>query len=136
MKTQASKGQLGFSLLELLVAFSIMAMSLGFIYKAIGASASNVGGMTLHQQASMLAESLLNSRDSVTDQGWNESGAHASFAWQVSSQPFATGTSGPEITPLHQILVTVTWPDGMRQQQLSAQTLLPQRKPLPGETVR
>ena len=136
MKAAATKHQSGFSLLELLVAFSIMAMSLGMIYKAMGASARNVGDMTLHQQATMLAESLLDTRDSVTDQGWNESGAYAPFVWQISSQPFASGINAPGVVPLHQILVTVTWPNGVRQQQLEAQTLLPQRNALPGEAVR
>ena len=130
------KKQLGFSLLELLVAFAIMAMSLGLIYKAMGASARNVGDMTLHQQASMLSESLLNTRDSVTDQGWNESGENAPFAWRVSSQPFASDINSPALVPLHQILIVVSWLDGARRSQFEIQTLLPQRKLLPGEAIK
>ena len=136
MTFAAHQKQQGFSLLELLVAFAIMAMSLGLIYKAMGANARNVGDMTLHQQASMLVDSLLNRRDSVTDQGWSESGTHATFAWQINSQLYPSSSNAPAIVPLHEILLTVTWTDGLRQQQLTAQTLLPQRKPLPGEVVR
>ena len=37
----------GFTLLELMVAFAIMAMSLGLIYRAMGSSASNTPGVAL-----------------------------------------------------------------------------------------
>ncbi len=136
MTASAGKNQRGFSLLELLVAFSIMAMSLGLIYKAMGAGVRNVGDLTLHQQASMLAESLLNSRDSVTDQGWNEGGEYAPFTWRINSQPFASVTNAPEAPPLHQIQIVISWPDGVRPKQLEIQTLLPQRKPLPGDVIK
>ncbi len=136
MATEFDHHQHGFSLLELLVAFAILAMSMGLIYKSMGASARNVGDMTHHQQASMLAESLLASRDSVTDQGWNESGEHTPFAWQVSSQPYASEIDAQGMVLMHQIHIMISWSDGVRQKQLEIQTLLPQRKPLPGEVVR
>ncbi len=136
MTVARRKKQSGFSLLELLVAFAIMAMSLGLIYKSMGASARSVADLSLHQQATMLAETLLNTRNSVTDQGWNESGEHASFAWRVSSQPFVSPTTSPELVRLHEINITVSWLDGAGKRQLDAKTLLPQRKPLPGEVVR
>jgi len=72
----------------------------------------------------------------VTDQGWNESGAYASFSWQVSSQPYATTINAPEMVPLHQIQLIVSWTDGLGQKQFEVKTLLPQRRPLPGEVVR
>jgi hypothetical protein len=37
---------------------------------------------------------------------------------------------------LHQIDVSVSWIDGGKARALEAKTLLPQRKPLPGETVQ
>ncbi len=128
--------QRGFSLLELLVAFAILAMSLGLIYKGMGASARQVGDMTHHQQASMLAESLLASRNSVTDQGWNESGEHAPFSWQVSSQLHTSEINAPGMVLLHQINIVISWFDGVKPRQLEIQTLLPQRKPMPGEVIR
>lgn len=136
MNIGLSRSQAGFSLLELLVAFTIMAMSLGLIYKSMGTSARNVGDLTLHQQATMLAETLLNSRDSVSDQGWNESGVYSVFFWQVSSRPYGAPSIATEFIRLHEVDITVSWADDTRQKQLQAKTLLPQRKPLPGEVVR
>jgi general secretion pathway protein I len=134
--------QKGFSLLEVLVAFSIMAMSLGFIYKAMGSNARSVGDLALRQQATMLAESVLLTRDSVNAKGWNESGVSGVFSWRVSSQPFAhSGQSAQTIEsvnwiPLHQIQIDVSWSDGSKSRQLEVKTLLPQRKPLPGESIQ
>ena len=136
MTTTNANQQSGFSLLELLVAFTIMAMSLGLIYKSMGASARNVGDITLHQQASMLAESLLNTKDAVTDHGWNESGMFNSFIWHVTSSPFQSAINSPQLIPLHEIRITISWSDGGGQRQLEARTLLPQRKPAPGEAIR
>jgi general secretion pathway protein I len=136
MKAGERKDQAGFSLLELLVAFAIMAMSLGLIYRAMGASARNAGDLELHQQASMLAESLLNSKDSVTDQGWNESGVFNSFNWRVSSGPYRAAPAAPDLVLLHEIRISISWPGGATSNQLEVQTLLPQRKPVPGETVQ
>lgn len=130
------KNQHGFSLLELLVAFAIMAMSLGLIYKSMGSSARSVADLSVHQQATMLAESLMSTKDSVTERGWNESGDQDSFEWSVSSQPFATRIGAPDAVKLHEISITISWQDGTRKRQFFVQTLLPQRKPLPGETVR
>ena len=131
--------QKGFSLLEVLVAFSIMAMSLAFIYKAMGSNARSVGDLTLRQQATMLAESVLLTKDSVNAKGWNESGSSGVFGWRVSSQPFAQSSQpaeSAEWVPLHQIQIEVTWPEGSKNRQFDVKTLLPQRKPMPGENVQ
>lgn len=127
-------GQGGFSLLELLVAFTIMAMSLGLIYKAMGGSARNAGNISTRQQAVMLADALLQSRDSVNSQGWQENGTHGRFAWQASTELWGQATPG--VLPLHQLNIVVSWADGAATRQITAQTLLPQRKPAPGESAQ
>lgn len=119
MTSQNSRHQTGFSLLELLVAFAILAMSLGLIYKAMGASARQVGDMSIYQQASMLAESLLASRDSVTDQGWSESGEQNPFTWQISSQPYTSEVNAPDMVPLHSQHGHF-WSDGPRRSKLKS----------------
>ena len=137
--------QHGLSLLELLVAFAIMAMALGLLYRSMGSSARNVAEMVYQQQAAMVAESLLSSRESVAADGWNESGESAGFAWQVRSTPYVR-SAGPaslsasstslNVTRLHQVVITLNWMDGSRPQKWELQTLLPQRKPDPGEVAQ
>ena len=145
MKCASNHRQSGFSLIELLVAFSIMALSLGFIYKAMGSGARNAGELASHQQVTMLAESILATRDAVTDQGWQEVGSFAPYDWTVSSKPYVpaanlfspvAGSSTLTSVPLHQIQLTIIWQDGSVQRQFETQTLLPQRKPYPGEAVK
>ena len=145
MKRASNHRQKGFSLIELLVAFSIMALSLGFIYKAMGSGARNAGELASHQQVTMLAESILATRDAVTDQGWQEAGSFAPYEWTVSSQLFVPAASSPltglglsklDSVPLHQIQLTIVWQDGSVQRQFETKTLLPQRKLFPGESLK
>lgn len=136
MAPNANSKQSGFSLLELLVAFAIMAMSLGLIYRSMGASASSVSDLVLHQKATMLAESLLNTRDSVSDKGWYESGESTPFNWRVTSQPFSSPATTSEQVRFHEINITISWQEGLRNRELNIQTLLPQRKPMLGEVIQ
>lgn len=133
---QPGKAQHGFSLLELLVAFAIMAMSLGLLYRIAGGSARNVADVFQQQQAVWLAESVLAGRSSVLAEGWNESGESAGFKWQVRSQPYESGINTEQAVPLHEIKLTVSWTAGSRPGQLDLITLLPERKRRPNEVIR
>ena len=147
MKPPAPQTQLqhGLSLLELLVAFSIMAMSVGLLYRSLGGSVSTVSRMERQQQAHLVAESVLALRDAVGPAGWNEAGASAGFEWTVSSRPFVAPLPWPggpegapqlaERIPLHEISLAVSWSEGNQPRQILVTTLLPQRKPFPGETA-
>ncbi len=121
--------QRGFSLLELLVAFAIMAMSLALLYRVAGGSSRHVTDAMQQQQAVWLAQSVLASHTSVTAGGWNEEGESAGFKWRVESTPYASGINAPLAIALHEIRLSVSWTVGSRPGQIDLLTLLPERKP-------
>jgi general secretion pathway protein I len=132
MTISSSRRQRGFSLLELLVAFVIMAFSLGMLYQASGGTVRSVADTDQYLRASILAQSVLNSRDTVPQTGWNEAGQSAGLAWRVSSSPYVTGVDSPKAPPLQQVEIVVAWTDRHGPRQLALNTLLPQAKPATG----
>ena len=131
MNQQRLKQQ-GVTLLELLVAFSIMALSLGMLYRASGSGARSIVEMERYQGAIVLAESLQFLRDAVPEQGWNQTGVSAGYSWVISSTPYATPVDGPAVAPLHEIKIVIVWADADRRRQIELNTLRPQRKPPEG----
>ncbi|MBC7469766.1 MAG: prepilin-type N-terminal cleavage/methylation domain-containing protein [Ramlibacter sp.] len=126
--------QSGFSLLELLVAFVIMAFSLGMLYQASGGTVRSLGDTEQHLRATVLAQSVLNARDSVPEAGWNEAGESGGFTWRVSSAPFRTDVGDPRAPPLQQVDIVVGWNDRQGPRRLELSTLLPQARPPPGSS--
>lgn len=123
-------------MLELLVAFAIMAMSIGLLYRMVGGSARITSDVIEQQHAAWLAESILASHSSVPADGWNEDGHSDGFEWQVRSRRYDSGDQSTERVVLHRIELAVRWTKGSRPGQLQLATLLPQRKPGPGEVTR
>ena len=87
-------------------------------------------GLEADQYAVQLAESLMDSRDSVYESGWNESGESNGFQWNIQSGPFKTDVGeAPNIPPLHEVRIVVSWSDGDKPKSFELSTLRAQRRP-------
>lgn len=127
---QNGRIQQGFTLLEMLVAFTIMALSLALIYRVMGANARQTGDLVQRQEALLLAKSLVNQRDSIPADGWQESGSLGRYNWVINSQ--AQARLQQDLPPLHEVSIRINWQDGGRQRQQDLRVLLPEQAPLPG----
>ena len=99
------------------------------LYRASGSSARGVVDIERYQRAVVLGESLLALRDAVPEKGWNQAGESAGYSWRIGSAPYATAINSPNVPPLHEISIVITWTDAGRQRQFVLNTLRPQRKP-------
>ena len=124
--------QRGFSLLEVLVAFTIMALVLGVFYQIGGNSIRNTAYLEQRAYAIVMAESLLARYASVPQGGIHESGGDADgFQWQLSSsdwerQPQAQIENNSDPWPFHQLMARVYWRDFGRTRSVVLKTLLPE----------
>jgi general secretion pathway protein I len=108
----------GFSLLEMVVAISILAFALGTLYQAAGGATRNVRVDEKYAYGVELARSLLADNGSVPASGVNATGeADGGFDWYVTTLPIATGR-GFTVPVLHEIEVGVSWSDGGKRREV------------------
>lgn len=118
----------GFSLLEVLVALSIMAFSLAALYHAAGGGVRGVGESEARTRALALAVSLLDSRTTVPAGGGEETGEAAGLRWRLSALPYATGREAAPGWPLYRVEAAVSWREGAGERELRLASLLPERR--------
>ncbi len=126
----------GFSLLELMVALAVMALSLAMLYQVDIGVLRGVGDQAAHQRATVLAQSLLDARDAVPAAGWHEEGQDAGYAWAVHSTPLPLPPGlDAKAAVLHEVAIAVRWQGRQGARALELTTLLPQALPAPGEKL-
>lgn len=120
----------GMTLLEVLVAFAIVAVAVPVLYRAASSGVRAAGLVAERQGAAQVAQSVMSLREGVAEGGWNEEGQSGVYRWRVSSEPYGeavASTGGP--LRLHAISIAVTWGDAAQGSTLLVSTLLPQLKP-------
>ncbi|MDR0479685.1 MAG: prepilin-type N-terminal cleavage/methylation domain-containing protein [Burkholderiaceae bacterium] len=125
--------QRGFSLLEILVAFTIAALALGMIYQVMGNDARQTGGLAQRQRALALAQSLLAAYTVAPPQDVHDSGESAGYGWRIDSAPYPTpaNSSNPQAPHLHELRAQVSWGNDAAR-SIELRTLRPERLPPPG----
>ena len=109
----------GFSLLEMLVAVTILGLALGALYQAASGATRNVRTAERYAYAVELASSLLANNAIVPASGLDTSGATGSgYTWQVVTRG-REGQRGNRLEEhLQDMEVSVSWFDGSKQRRV------------------
>lgn len=109
----------GFSLLEMVVAISILALALAAIYQAASGATRNVRTDEKYAYGVELARSLLADNARVPLSGRRDQGETAGgFRWRVQTRPLDLQRSSLVQGSLHEIEVGVGWLDGRKEREV------------------
>lgn len=118
----------GFSLLEVLVAFTITALVLGVVFRIYGTSARAMVVSDHYAKAISIAESHL-AEATVTGGGNAPRAGHVDggYDWRINSIPYQAdpGNDGNDPIVLREIRVEVAWRTLGGRRTLSLSTLMP-----------
>jgi general secretion pathway protein I len=117
--------QKGFSLLEAMVAISILGIALGGLYSAASGATRNVRADERYAFAVELGRSLLADNVQVPRAGMSDNGVTAGgFKWSVSTRPAPLGRSALEQGALQEIEIIVSWADGLRDRRIQLDSIV------------
>jgi general secretion pathway protein I len=131
--------QRGFSLLEILIAFSILALSLGILLKIFSSGINTAGVAEEYSAAVQIAESLMAQTgvETLLQPGESSGTKNEKYNWRVITSPFQFTAENLDMTTLtaelFKVKVTVNWGDensGNQGRELELITLKLANKPL------
>lgn len=109
--------QRGFSLLEILIAFSILALSLGILLKIFSGGVNTAGVAEEYNAAVQIAESLMAKTgvEAPLQAGETTGLENEKYHWRISVSPFQFTAENSDVTAIEVVLfkvkVTVNWGD-------------------------
>lgn len=119
--------QQGFSLLEILIAFSILALSLGVLLNIFSGGLRRAVISDEYQQAITIAQSILSKAgiEEELQDGESQGKALDKYQWTQTIQSFTEDGMEPETTGIYpyQVTLTVEWEAGENNRHVELATL-------------
>ncbi len=119
--------QHGFSLLEALVAFAILSVSLGVLLQVFATGLRNASAAADYSQATLYAESILAAigHETPLSEGAHSGSVNDRFAWRSVVSPYAEGLPDPEKTRVraYRVSVEVYWSGRLQERSVQLETL-------------
>jgi general secretion pathway protein I len=126
----------GFTLLEILVAFTIATAALGLLFRIHANSTATVVSSQQYQEATALAQALI-AESAVTERtlAFTRTGSTAEFEWTVRGSAYAGAiddTSGQEPPyQLRDLAAEVRWAARDRDRRITVRSVKPFVEPVP-----
>ncbi|WP_231362981.1 MULTISPECIES: prepilin-type N-terminal cleavage/methylation domain-containing protein [unclassified Thioalkalivibrio] len=124
--------QQGFSLLEVLVAFVVMALTLGVLFQVFGSGLRTTTAGDEYAQASTLAQGRLAlAADTPPLEAGSRSGQFegTEFRWEQEIRTLQMDLPRPEGVAAYHVSVRVWWPSGRGERELVLDTIRLQQTP-------
>lgn len=122
----------GFTLLEIMVAFTLMAVSLAVLLQAFGGSVRLIGDAGEVSKAVSLAQSQLAELGQSIDlvEGEQAGDWQQGYRWRMTIEPFEPlqAVSENPLIQLYRVEVTIFWEQGGRERHYQLSTLRLARK--------
>lgn len=124
--------QVGFSLLEVLVAFAILALTLGVLLRIFGGGTRTAQTVADYTRAISIGESLLATAgvEAPLEEGETEGDVDENYHWHLSVSPFpvdetllVTDASVPPQFRPYWVVLTIEWGEESERRQFTLQTL-------------
>jgi len=119
-------GEAGFTVVEVVVALTILALALGVLLNVMSSSIRQTGQAETVAEAGSLAQSLLAKigTELPLRDGWITGQSDRGFRWRVQIDGYGEGTDRREWpVAAHQVLAEVLWSDGPQERSLVLTTL-------------
>ncbi len=125
----------GFSLIEVLIALTILGLVLGSLFEIFSGGLRNVAAAEQYVRAAAIADSKLASvgQEILLEPGNESDGMQGEYAWAVSITPYQAGDDATRIenaaAQLYQVTVSVRWAHVLGQRKVTIDTLMNGSKP-------